>query len=197
MHSKLTNRFISTLLTFTLLFSNTLVSFAGTEDHNAQGNDNKGIVTGKGGDFSANISDDYTSGKIGLRFSLVDMEDPTKILSVDDAGNPQVVDILYVTQEQFIAQTAGGYNSKLEPQFAYTSVKTQDNLTNSSQTGGDYPVIKRVAYDQINAMSQWTLEPWLQHNGAYYSTGSDFVAWCEKNDSGQNMSNGDGLLFTT
>lgn len=84
---------------------------------NANGNSNAGIKTGSGGDFSANISENghgLTSGKIGIRLSLVDAKDPTKIISVQDDGvTPQVVDILYVEAEAFKHQTKEGYWSNI------------------------------------------------------------------------------------
>lgn len=201
-------RFISVLLCTCLTLSTPLVSLAGSlsADHNAQGNNINSVITGKGGDFSANISNDYTSGKLGLRFSLVDYNDPTKIISVDDAGNPQVVDVLYVTAEQFAKQTlgiellngginTGFYRSELKDWYTYTSVKTQDTLTNRAQADATNPGIKRVYYDQINSVSKWKMEPWLKHNGAYYATGDKFVEWCERDDDGNKKLTG-GDVFT-
>ena len=96
--------------------------------HNAAGNDNSGIITGRGGDFSANISENgngLTSGKIGIRLSLVDANNPSNVISKDAQGNTRVVDLLYVNQNAWEHQTSGAYYSQLVSAFAYNTVVRQ------------------------------------------------------------------------
>ena len=136
-HLKISSkRFIAGLLATTLSLTAPFTSFALTGE-SAQGNNGGGIKTGAGGDFSANIVNGGagpTSGKIGVRLSLVDAKDHTKVISVDDNGKPRVVDLLYVTKETFGYQAygvqhpsgvSGKYHSILQDRYTFVNVKTQ------------------------------------------------------------------------
>ena len=196
-------RFIAGLLATTLSLTAPLTSFALTGE-SAQGNDGGGIKTGAGGDFSANIVNGGagpTSGKIGVRLSLVDAKDPSKVISVDNDGKPRVVDLLYVTESTFKHQTREMYWSNLEPQYMYINAKTQPlmNVAENIQTQGVY----QIFYDEINSRFPGGQEmpPWLYHtggtgsNGEYVSSGVEFVDWCVKNNFGEKAIGSDGNIF--
>lgn len=186
---------LASLLAVTLSLTAPLTSLAaGDLDDSAQGNNQAGTITGAGGDFSANILNDYTSGKIGFRLTLVDRKDPTKILSVDDNGNPKVVDFLYVTAPTFVTQVSGGYYSALLPEYTYLSPKTYSNLVTQSSGEISY---ERVYYDELQAkFTEKPIVPWLKHNGSsYISTGNEFVNWCTTNNLGQPATGDNGTLF--
>ena len=198
----------ASLLATILLVSTPIASFAGNTSglgENASGNTQAGIKTGSGGDFSANLENNGagpTSGKIGIRLSLVDAKDPTKIISVGDDGvTPRVVDILYVEKNTFDYQTqgtlhtasgrSGKYHSILQDEYTFNSIKTQSLTSEADKEGQIY----RVFYSQANKMYEKPMVPWLIHNGAYVSQGKEFVDWCKSNDAGQKML-GNGDIFT-
>lgn len=175
---------------------------------NASGDNSTGVITGAGGDFSANISTDpRESGKIGVRLSLVDNNNPSEVISVDENGNPMVLDLLYTTKLQFTNQAVGNYLSNLKGEFTYSSVKTQD-LAYQKAVGGTGPNIVQKFYDDVitykhpekEEASQFFLSsipPWLIHTGSYESRGEDFVAWCKQNEAGYGVIGDSGLLYTT
>ena len=137
--------------------------------HNAAGNDNSGIITGRGGDFSANISENgngltisengngLTSGKIGIRLSLVDANNPSNVISKDAQGNTRVVDLLYVNQNAWEHQTSGAYYSQLVSAFAYNSVKTESLKSEATDPGRIY----QLTYDQVSSAPSLPPNPWF------------------------------------
>ena len=205
-------RFIAGLLATTLSLTAPLTSFALTGE-SAQGNDGGGIKTGAGGDFSANIVNGGagpTSGKIGVRLSLVDAKDPSKVISVDDEGRPRVVDLLYVTKETFDYQAfgkphpagvSGKYHSILEDKYTFTNTKTQPLM--DVEHDWDKQRVYRITYDEINSRFPGGQEmpPWLYHTGGtgskgeYVSSGVEFVDWCVKNNFGEKAIGSDGNIF--
>ena len=164
----------ASLLATILLVSTPIASFAGNTSglgENASGNTQAGINTGAGGDFSANLENNGagpTSGKIGIRLSLVDAKDPTKIISVGDDGvTPRVVDILYVEKETFNYQAygmehtasgrSGKYHSILQKEYTFNSIKTQ-SLTSQAEK----PLqIKQVYLSEANEMYEKPMVPWM------------------------------------
>jgi hypothetical protein len=194
-------QFLAGCLSIAMTLSSPVASLAASTDFDgvsAGGHDDKGYVTGKGGDFSSNIEDGgngLTSGKIGIRLSLVSPDDPSQVISVDDDGNPQVVDLLYVTEDTWKHQTLENYHSDLLDKFTYTSVKTQSLMNledNSEQTQ------MRVYYDQINAaLTDGDMPPWLYHDGSrYISNGTTFSTWSKNNNYGVSGVGANGEFLT-
>lgn len=187
-------RFIASLLAAAMTLTSPISSLADVSG-SGQGNAGAGVITGRGGDFSANVDSSLTSGKLGIRLTLVDRNDPTKIISVDDNGKPRVVDFLYVTQDTFDYQAGGQYWSKLEDWYTYVNPKTQTTpVTLAEGTIG----LHRVYYNEIlEKIPASPIEPWLYHDGSrYVSKGVEFVDWCKTNDSGQEVVGNGSELFT-
>ena len=82
--------------------STPLISLANTGlGGNVAGSSSGGQLTSLGGDFGVNVSPDR-QGRIGIRLSLVDSTDPSRVISVlPDGETPMVVDILYVDKATF------------------------------------------------------------------------------------------------
>ena len=76
---------------------------------NTGAGDNEGIHGGYGSDMGSN----RPNSRLGFRVSLVDRNDPTKVISVDDNGNPLVVDFLLTSEERFKYYT--GFDKHLKP----------------------------------------------------------------------------------
>ena len=75
---------------------------------NTGAGDQAGIQGGVGSDLGAN----RPASRIGFRVSIVSKDDPSKVISVDDAGNPQVIDFLFTDEANFQKYT--GYSTKQE-----------------------------------------------------------------------------------
>lgn len=191
-----------TLACLTALTSIPLTSFAATGvGGNASGSSTGGVVTSSGGDFGVNISPDRT-GRIGIRLSLVDRENPEKVISVDNDGNPQVLDIMYVTSGQFAYFISGQYLTKLTEDNTYSAVKTQDYTQKNN--------IKWLFWDQLQQATDkdgnsilealgGEIQPWARYdNNAYRSLGEEFVQWCLSDKNGVAvMAEGDTVTITT
>ena len=158
--------------------SSPLTSFADTGlGGNASGSDHGGVTTVSGGDFGVNVSPDRL-GRIGIRLSLVDANDPGKVISyLPDGQTPMVVDILYVDKATFKHYTAppDQYLTALTGDNKYSAVKTQ-SYTEKNQ-------IVTVYYDELMASLGDELggdmQPWANyHDNAYYSLGNEFTTWC-------------------
>lgn len=78
-----------------------------------------------GGDGSSTVTwgSDWGNdpGRSGIRISLVDVNDPTKVVSIDKEHNPRVVDIIFGSEAQF---NAHAYSHGRKP-TVFTGVKTQ------------------------------------------------------------------------
>lgn len=153
-------RLFTGILSIILATTPTLSAYA--IDGNADGSNNAGVVTGKGGDFSANINPGAGEfGKIGVRLSLVERNNPSQVISykkvTDSSGNtslkPMVWDLIYVDEAHFANQMWGvpiGMENKPENEglalydtyaynnYIYTSVKTQQLLNRLSSGNGNH-----------------------------------------------------------
>lgn len=114
-------KFISILLSLNIIISTPLLSLAGDIGGSAGGSNAGGVTTVSGGDFGVN----RPSGRIGIRLSLIDRNEPSKVISVDESGNPMVVDIMYVDKSTYEGFTNGGYLTALNDNYRYSAVKTQ------------------------------------------------------------------------
>ena len=104
---------------------------------NTGAGDNEGIHGGYGSDMGSNRE----NSRLGFRVSLVDRNDPTKVISVDDEGNPLVVDFLLANEETFQKYTgrttdlgmtgAVGWRSTLENDHIFRASRMQDYTANN------------------------------------------------------------------
>lgn len=189
-------RLLAGLLAVTMSLSSVFPSLAFNDS--AQGNNGAGIVTGSGGDFSANVTGTPTSGKLGVRLSLVRASNPSEVISVNKDGKPMVVDILYVTESVWNHQAYEGYHSNLDSKYMFTNVKTQNLM--DAENDWNKQEVKQVFYDEINNYfsGEENMPPWLIHtNDKYTSRGEEFVDWCTKDSFGNYAIGADGNLITT
>lgn len=198
MKNKILKRMASSVLAVSLALSAPISSIADTGG-SAAGDNTGGVNTGGGGDFGVN----KPTGRIGIRLSLVDSDNPEKVISVDESGNPVVVDILYVTEETF-KYYADGYRTTLTPDNYYTSVKTQELA--SMATGKN--ISKRVFYDQavkgLKLKSEGEpfendrdseIPSWAYYeNSSYIANGDKFVEWCKSDGTKDENGNFNQML---
>ena len=104
---------------------------------NTGSGDNEGIHGGYGSDMGSNRE----NSRLGFRVSLVDRNDPTKVISVDDEGNPKVFDFLLANEETFQKYTGmntdltdkvcTGWRSDLTGEQLFTASRMQDYMANN------------------------------------------------------------------
>lgn len=182
---------ISAGLSVALALSPAITSYADGTAGNASGSDHGGVVTSSGGDFGVNVSPERL-GRIGIRLSLVNADNPQEVISVTPDGKTRVVDILYVDKGTFEHYTSGdsAYLTPLTGDNMYSAVKTQSYTTKNSV----YPVY----YDQVAEYLGGDIQPWAEyHDNAYFSLGTEFTDWCVRNKDGVAIMGTDGKLKTT
>lgn len=182
---------ISAGLSVALALSPAITSYADGTAGNASGSDHGGVVTFSGGDFGVNVSPERL-GRIGIRLSLVNADNPQEVISVTPDGKTRVVDILYVDKGTFEHYTSGdsAYLTPLTGDNMYSAVKTQSYTTKNSV----YPVY----YDQVAEYLGGDIQPWAEyHDNAYFSLGTEFTDWCVRNKDGVAIMGTDGKLKTT
>lgn len=165
----------SLLVASSILTAIPATAYADGIGSNANGNNSSSARTGGGGDFGVNLP----AGRIGLRFSIVDGDDPSKVIS------QRVIDYWFMTEANFEKYTTGG---------------TATKVTNPG--GGYYKGVKTQRYDTPNSMVTITLdsekyskfplntlkadpESWAYHDGAFHSRGEKYVEWLDKDASGK------------
>ena len=182
---------ISAGLSVVLALSPAITSYADGTAGNASGSDHGGVVTSSGGDFGVNVSPERL-GRIGIRLSLVNADNPQEVISVTPDGKTRVVDILYVDKGTFEHYTSGdsAYLTPLTGDNMYSAVKTQSYTTKNSV----YPVY----YDQVAEYLGGDIQPWAEyHDNAYFSLGTEFTNWCVRNKDGVAVMGTDGKIKTT
>lgn len=191
MKNKLFKRAASSLLALSLALTAPISSLANTGG-SAAGDNTGGVNTGGGGDFGVN----KPSGRIGLRLSLVDSNNPENVISVvpteDGKYTPRVVDILYLDEDTW-NYYANDYRTPLIHENFYTSVKTQDRLTTLVDKGKDDNKVRQVFYPEavkglkiksegepFENSKDSEIPSWAYYeNSSYIANGDQFVAWCK------------------
>lgn len=138
--------------------------------------DNQNVASGPvgtGGDLGVTGIGDKS--RIGLRFSLVDKTNPERVVSVNMAGEPAVIDLWFMSTERFIQFTSQNAITNLTDSNYFSAVKTQSiNSQNSIQLFTWSDVAGTGPFDDI--------EPWISYNNStkeFIATGKDFQAWEE------------------
>lgn len=162
-------RSVCFILAFTLLSTSTAYA---DMDANADNNNGQSVITGAGGDFGANGTD----GRIGVRFSLVYKNNCEKVASINENGDPLVIDILYTNRDRFNYYIGGEYLSPLYSQYIYSAVKTQ-NITSHNK-------IKLATWDEVQQVKGLNTMPhWMTYeNSKYVGHGKEFENWERDND---------------
>ena len=88
-------RFTALALSFMTVLSTPLQSYA------ISGNTSSGTTDGTLGFLGSDMGVNKPSSRIGFRISIVQKDNPSEVISVDDKGNPKVVDFLLTSEEKF------------------------------------------------------------------------------------------------
>lgn len=183
-------RYLIFLLSFIIIFTGCFTSYGMSGLNNNTNNSSANL--GGGGDFGT------SSGKFGLRFSLVDARDPNKVISVDSNGNPCVIDMWYCTYAQFKSYTTTNALTNLTTNNVYTSVKTQkldlgvdknnkivniwlpDYITESTWENEDIEIKNNLVKSAslLNSIPRWL----GYSNGSFVTYGVELQNWENENE---------------
>lgn len=186
-------------------------AFADGLSGNAGGSNNQGIVTSTGGDFGVNrdvANPSNSMGRIGIRLSLVDYNNPSNVISVQPDGvTPKVLDILYTSKSAYYGFSSGGWFTAIDwNKTGFSSVKTQELMTPTQQGA---PQIEQYYFDDTFKTNYYgqgedsefrvaDIEPWIIHDGnSFNGTGEEFVDWSRKDNNNNVIIGEDGNLIST
>lgn len=85
--------FIALAMSFMTVLNTPMTSFA------IAGNTGSGNAAATAGGRGSDLGANRPNSRIGFRVSLVSKDNLTEVLSRDDNGNPQVVDFLFMSEE--------------------------------------------------------------------------------------------------
>ena len=169
------NSIISMLLVIILCLSSTFSSFASNLGGNIGNNDTTSGKVGIGGDLGVdNVGD---KSRTGLRFSLVDSANPEKIVSVNMAGEPTVIDLWFMSKDKFMLYVAGNTITNLTSDHYFSAVKTQ-----SIDTVNNYVYYTWSDVEASGLFEGIKANNWIKYNNStneFVATGKDFQHWEE------------------
>lgn len=154
---------------------------------NTGAGDQAGIVGGVGSDLGAN----RPASRIGFRVSLVSKDDPSQVISVNDNGNPKVIDFLFTDEANFQKYT--GYKTNGE------EADTTGIRTNITYWGTGSRLQPWDAQNSIEILSEKdylkdelegeTVPQWNKSEGSvlFGGNGTEFRQWFIEDKQGNTM----------
>ena len=144
---------------------------------NTGSGDNEGIHGGYGSDMGSN----RPNSRLGFRVSLVDRNDPTKVISVTDDGEPVVIDFLLTSEERFTYYT--GYDKKLNPVGGVTGWRSSIEYMGTGSRMQDWYVEENNVWvmpeeDYLQYFDK-EVDQWNKSEGStlYAGNGTAFKDW--------------------
>lgn len=156
---------------------------------NTGAGDNEGIHGGYGSDMGSN----RPNSRLGFRVSLVDRNDPTKVISVDDNGNPLVVDFLLTSEERFKYYT--GFDKHLKPVEGVTGWRSSIKYVGkgSRMQGWKSPENGVLVVPEEDYLQYFDKEvdQWNKSEGStlYAGNGTEFKDWFTQDKYGNEHGN--------
>ena len=162
---------------------------------NTGAGDQAGIVGGVGSDLGAN----RPASRIGFRVSIVSKDDPSKVISVDDAGNPQVIDFLFCEEDIFQKYTGYKTNGKEADTTGIRTNITYWGYGSRLQSWDAQNVLKILPQkDYINETTNFGREvpQWNYSEGSilFAGNGSAFRQWFIETPEGE-VAAEDGIIW--
>ena len=162
---------------------------------NTGSGDNEGIHGGYGSDMGSNRE----NSRLGFRVSLVDRNDPTKVISVDDEGNPKVFDFLLANEETFQKYT--GINTGLTDKVgeAWRSPITYMYRASRMQSYDTYNEIEIIPEDGYvsKVFGGERVPQWNESKGSilYGGNGTAFKEFFVNDENGNNGLGGGSSIY--
>lgn len=196
------NRITSQILALSMMLTTItqpLTSYAYNDS--ATGDGNTHIDTSKNVGDWGNIG-----GRSGYRISIVDADDPTKVISLDKDGNPQVVDIILCTEDDFnyvcgpidgsAPSTAFGRKA-----LVFSNAKTQSlQVFNREGSNNIHQIFwpdrmaelletDKESYDELDGLTLSDGLQWMNNmgNGFYLAMGEGLRYWFNTNKNGDEV----------
>lgn len=156
---------------------------------NTGSGDNEGIHGGYGSDMGSN----RPNSRLGFRVSLVDRNDPTKVISVTDDGEPVVIDFLLTSEERFTYYT--GYDKKLNPVGGVTGWRSSIEYMGTGSRMQDWYVEENNVWvmpeeDYLQYFDK-EVDQWNKSEGStlYAGNGTEFKDWFTQDKYGNEHGN--------
>lgn len=186
--------FIALALSFMTVLNTPMTSLA--VGSNTSSGNQAGVVGGRGSDLGAN----RPNSRIGFRVSLVSKDNLTEVLSRDDIGRTQVVDFLFMSEENFQHYT--GYTTDLQPAGG-TGYRTNIKYWGSGSRLQSYKASNQVKILPeewyLSALDLPQVPQWCKSTGnvLYGGNGSEFENWFISDPEGNTQVGGaSGDLFS-
>ena len=162
---------------------------------NTGAGDQAGIQGGVGSDLGAN----RPASRIGFRVSIVSKDDPSKVISVDDNGNPKVIDFLFTDEANFQKYT--GYKTSGE-ETGTTGIRSNITYWGLGSRLQPWDTQNRVEIkpqkDYINETTNFGREvpQWNYSEGSilFAGNGSAFRQWFIETPEGE-VAAEDGIIW--
>ena len=186
--------FIALAMSFMTVLNTPMTSLA--VGSNTSSGNQAGVVGGRGSDLGAN----RPNSRIGFRVSLVSKDNLTEVLSRDSNGNTQVVDFLFMSEENFQHYT--GYTTDLQPAGGkgYRTNLTYMGYGSRLQSwnaDNQIRILPEEEYLGVTGLSQ--VPQWCKSTGnvLYGGNGSEFENWFISDPEGNTQVGGaSGDLFS-
>lgn len=194
--SRITSQILALSIVLTPI-TQPLTSYADYND-SATGDGNTHIDTSTGVGDWGNIG-----GRSGYRISIVDADDPTKVISLDKAGNPQVVDIILCTEDDFnyvCGPIDGSAPSRAfgRKALAFSNAKTQSlQIFNREGSNNIYQIFwpdrmaelletDKESYDELDGLTLSDSLQWMKNmgDGFYLAMGEGLKHWFNTDKNG-------------
>lgn len=156
----------------------------------AGGDDTGGSVVSSGGDFGAVTY----GGSIGVRFSIIDPNNPTEVISVLQSGETGIIDMLYTNKSDWAWLYAT--DTLLTEKNRLSAIKTQP-VSTRNECDQWFLDDFTEQMQQIDGETRETAEMarWLQWtNSAFKANGSAFKDWFWTNSAGENVEGVNGAI---
>lgn len=222
--NRLAKRVISTIVASTMMVTNCSVNaLAGGDGSKVKqssagdGNGGSSVPPATGGDFGVR-----DNPKNGVRISLVDIDDPSKVVSVDENGDPTVIDILYTTEGGFNESSASFttlhedhvlravktqryddanvQNQKIKRIFTNTEVyprilneqDKKDGMTEDYDENSRITVGEYLFGNMQSSSGVGNFFNWARFDGSFICNGKNFMNWMSIGETGSANMNGQG-----
>lgn len=186
--------FVALAMSFMTVLNTPMMSLA--VGSNTSSGNQAGVVGGRGSDLGAN----RPNSRIGFRVSLVNKDNLTEVLSCNNDGKTQVVDFLFMSEENFQHYT--GYTTGMEPTGGkgYRTNITYVGAGSRLQSWNERNKLKILPEEwYLSALDLPQVPQWCKSTGnvLYGGNGTEFENWFISDPEGNTQVGGaSGDLFS-
>ena len=188
-------RFTALALSFMTMLNTPMTSFA------IGGNTSSGDASAIAGGIGSDLGVNRPNSRIGFRVSIVSKENPSEVISVDDNGNPRVIDYLFMNGSTFEYYTGMNKDTGATVGTSYRTPVTYMYSGSRLQEYNAQNKIKILAEEDYLHQTELSEVPqWCKSTGnmLYGGNGTPFEEWFTSDPDGNTQVGGaSGDLFST